>query len=83
MPKEKKKLTLKELKEISPLTEAFELFPHRKYMIVIKKPSIIGMDQSSSIAIAKEIARVCVAHKIPVQIIANIDLSDVKFFEVS
>lgn len=83
MPKEKKKLTVKELKEISPLTEVFELFPHRKYMIIIKKPSIIGMDQNHAMGIAREIARVCIAHKIPVQIIANVDISDVKFLEVS
>lgn len=83
MPKEKKHLQVKELKEISPLADIYELKSWQKYMIVIKKPSIIGMDQSQAIGIAKEIARICIAHKIPVQILANVDFNDVKFFEVS
>lgn len=83
MAKEKKKLTLKELKEVTPLVDAYELSPYRRYIIVIKKPSIIGMDQTQSITIAKELARICIAAKIPVQIIANVDFNDVKFLEVS
>jgi ABC-type enterochelin transport system ATPase subunit len=83
MPKEKKRLTVKELKEITPLVDVYELSPYRKYIVAIKKPSIIGMDQGQSMMIAREVAKIMMAMKIPVQIIANIDFNDVKFFEVS
>lgn len=83
MAKEKKQLTVKELKEINPLADVYELSPYRKYIVAIRKPSIIGMDQSQSMMQAREIARIMIAMKIPVQIIANIDFNDVKFFEVS
>ena len=83
MPKEKKHLTVKEIKELSPLADVYELFSHRKYMVVIRKPSIIGMDQTHALSVAKEIARICIAHKIPVQLLVNVDVGEVKFLEVS
>lgn len=83
MPKEKKRLSVKELKEITPLLDVYELSPYRKYIVAIKKPSIIGMDQGQSMMIAREVAKIMMATKIPVQIICNIDFNDVKFFEVS
>ena len=46
MPKEKKRLTVKEIKEISPLADVIELNNWKKYIIVVRKPSIIGMDQT-------------------------------------
>lgn len=83
MPKEKKRLSVKELKEITPLLDVYELSPYRKYIVAIKKPSIIGMDQGQSIRIAKEVANIMQAMHIPVYIMANIDFNDVKFFEVA
>jgi hypothetical protein len=83
MPKEKKKLAVKEIKEISPLADVYELSSYRKYIIVIRKPSIIGMDQSHALMVAKEVARICILHKIPIQLLVNVDFDEVKFLEIS
>lgn len=81
--KERKRLTVKELKEVTPLLDVQELSPYRKYVVAIRKPSIIGIDQNQSMRIAREVANIMSAMNIPVYILANIDFNDVKFFEVS
>jgi hypothetical protein len=81
-PKEKKKLTVKEIKELEPKAEVYELSPFRKYIIVVKKPSIVGIDPARSYQTAKELARILVAMGISCQLLVNVD-DDVKFLEIS
>jgi len=74
---------VKEIKEISPLADVIELNNWKKYIIVVRKPSIIGMDQTHALKVAQEIARICILHKIPVQLLVNVDTDEVKFLEIS
>lgn len=82
MAKEKKRLTVKEIQVLEPKAEIYELSPYRTYIITIKKPSIIGIDQSRAMQTAKELARILVAHNIKCAMLVNID-DDVKFLEIN
>lgn len=81
-PKEKKLLTVKELKEVEPKLDVYEFSPYKKYVVVIKKSPLIGIPQSRALQTAKEVARVMQAAHIPCQMIVGID-DEVKFLELS
>lgn len=81
--KKGKKLTIKELKEITPLVDVMELSQWKKYIVVVRKPSIIGVTNLNAEITAREVARCLNAHGIKATMIVNIDLADVKFLEVS
>lgn len=79
--REKKQLTISEIHELEPKAEVYELSPFRKYIVVIKKSPLIGIDKNRALITAREVARVLIAAEIPCHIIVGTD-DDVKFLEI-
>lgn len=75
-------LTVKDITELQPLAEVYELNQFRKYIIVVKKSSIIGLDPTRTRQTAEHIARVLIGANIKCHMIVGIE-DDVKFLEIS
>lgn len=80
--KQKPKLSVKAITELQPLAEVYELNQFRKYIIVVKKSSIIGMDPSRTRQTAEHVARILIDGGIKCHMIVGVE-DDVKFLEIS
>lgn len=80
--KERPKLNVKQLKEIEPKLDVYEFSPYKKYVVVIKKSPLVGIDSNRAMLTAKEVARVMIAANIPCQMVVGVD-DEVQFFELS
>lgn len=74
-------LTVGEIQKLQPLAEIYELNKYRNYIVVIKKSSIIGIDQTRTKRTAVEVARVLQAAGIKCQMIVGVD-DTVEFLEL-
>lgn len=74
-------LTVSEIQKLQPLAEVYELNKYRNYIIVVKKSSIIGIDQTRTRRTAMEVARVLQASGIKCQMIVGVD-DTVEFLEL-
>lgn len=76
-----KKITVKEIKEIEPKAEVYELNKQCKYIVMIKKSPLAGGDM-----VAKQKASVimnCLSQmEIPAMVLIGVD-DDVQFMEIS
>lgn len=77
--KRQTKLTVKELQEITPLLDVFELNPHGKYLVRIKKSALV-VDPNMYKQKAGIIAKLFDSVGIPCLILIGGD--DVEFFEL-
>lgn len=77
-----KKLLVREIKELEPLADVYELSKYKSYIVIVKKSSIIGIDPNRAMRTAKEVARVLIATGIPCQLLVNVD-NEVKFLEIN
>lgn len=77
--KRQAKLTVKELQEITPLADVFELNPHGKYLVRIRKSALV-VDPSMYRQKATIIAKLFDSVGIPCLIL--IGSEDVEFFEL-
>jgi hypothetical protein len=77
--KKQTKLTVKEIQEIAPLADVFELNPHGKYLVRIKKSNLI-VDPNMYKQKAGIIAKLFDTVGIPCLILIGSD--DVEFYEL-
>lgn len=75
------KITVKEIKEIEPKADIYELNKYSKYLVMIKKSSLVGGNAAANQK-AKIIASAIKALNIPCIILIGVD-EDVKFMELS
>lgn len=80
MHDKKKKVTVSEIKELSPKSEIYELNPHSKYLITVRKSELdIGGKMAEQKA--RVIMQTMSHAEIPCVVIIGIS-DDVKFFEI-
>jgi hypothetical protein len=81
--KEEKKLTVKEIKELQPLAEVYELSKYRKYIVLVQKSPLIAMDSVTTETKARELGRVLQSAGVPCYMLIGIDSKDVRFLEIN
>lgn len=78
--KTKKKLTVKEIREIEPKTNVYELDSHCKYIINIEKSSIALNQNADLMSQAQNIMKIMKAYNLPCAIMIGAD--NIKFLEL-
>lgn len=76
-----KKITVKEIKEIEPKSEIYELNKFSKYIVMVKKSTLAGGDNVAAQK-AKVIMECLKQMNIPSIVLIGVD-DDVKFMEIT
>lgn len=79
--KTKKKLTVKQIQELHPKSELYELNPYSKYIVMLKKSNIITQQNEDLMRKGQELVRIFAAHSIPCAIFVG-SLDDVQIVEL-
>lgn len=79
--KTNKKLTVKMIEELHPKAEVYELNSFCKYIIMLKKSSIITQQNEDLMAKGRELIRIFAAHNIPCAIFIG-SLDDIQIVEL-
>lgn len=77
----KNKITVKEIKEIEPKADIYELSKHCRYFITVKKSLLVG-GNDTAMSKAKIIMQMMSQLDIPCAIMIGVD-EDVKFMELT
>jgi hypothetical protein len=78
-----KKITVKEIKEIDPKADVYELSPYSRYMIMVKKSSLLDSSgKDTSMEKAKVIMNLMTQLQIPCAVLIGVS-DDVKFLELN
>jgi len=81
MAQTKKKITVKEVKELTPLADVYELSPYCKYIVMIKRSQIALSQNAELMQKGREIIRIFGAFNIPCAIFVG-SLEDMQIIEL-
>lgn len=81
MGQTKKKLVVKEVKELSPLADVYELSPYCKYIVMLKRSQIALNQNAELMQKGREIIKIFGAFSIPCAIFVG-SLEDMQIVEL-